>query len=355
LAEVRALQSLNHPCILRFYGSVQAKNSLNLIMEYADSGDLQQLLKRRMEANRVLEVITIFAMLAQLAAAVAHVHANKVLHRDLKPSNVLLTSSGVVKLGDFGVAKVAAGTTVCDQMTCVGSPTYMAPEIIGGQPYGAPCDVWSLGVLLYEVCTFKRPFEGRSIGELIMRISSGQYQSMGVLIEGSQGQLLESSLGPLVSHMLSVEVKERIAVKEVLQHPMLQLFVASLRTCTACVALVLKEEGTGGASEEAFGELEAAGHQALDMALTAKTSQWPGGKSSCKSAAGKSDKTDRTNWNGTQAAGVDMDASATFALSATSTLGEALQAAGRDTEVDFSLSLTATGQDMIGTLGAVSA
>eukprot|EP00438_Fugacium_kawagutii_P026937 Skav204975 [mRNA] locus=scaffold1180:179044:185408:- [translate_table: standard] len=74
--------------------------------------------------------------------------------------------------------QVLAGTTVMDNMTCVGSPTYMAPEIVSGDPYGAACDVWSLGVILYEMASFQRPFEGRSLGELVMRISSGQFKEL---------------------------------------------------------------------------------------------------------------------------------------------------------------------------------
>lgn len=106
LAEVRALQSLEHPCILRFYGSVKGKDrSLNLIMEYADSGDLQQLLRRRSETNRSFDVMTCLAIFAQLAAAVEYMHSNKVLHRDLKPSNVLLTAGGTLKLSTSGLPR----------------------------------------------------------------------------------------------------------------------------------------------------------------------------------------------------------------------------------------------------------
>eukprot|EP00435_Cladocopium_sp_Y103_P060534 s561_g22.t1 len=179
LAEVKALQALQHPCILRYYGSTELDESVSLVMEFADAGDLQHLLKAQADSGNLFEAAQLFALFSQLVIAVAHVHSNRVLHRDLKPSNVMLTSDGLVKLGDFGVAKVLAGTTVMDNMTCVGSPTYMAPEIVSGDPYGAACDVWSLGVILYEMASFQRPFEGRSLGELVMRISSGQFKDLG--------------------------------------------------------------------------------------------------------------------------------------------------------------------------------
>lgn len=241
LAEVRALQALNHHGILRYYGSVEEKETLSLVMEFADSGDLQQLLRWHVDAGRCLEVLALMAVFAQLAVAVAYVHAHRILHRDLKPSNVLLTSTGYVKLGDFGVAKVLAGTTVCDQMTCVGSPTYMAPEIVAGEPYGAACDVWSLGVVLYELCTLKRPFEGRSLGELILRITSGQYAPLSDQCKGPGGSILESAAGPLLGRMLVVSPRERMTMPQVARSQVLEMFAASGQMSAVCVAAVIAQ------------------------------------------------------------------------------------------------------------------
>jgi len=242
LAEVKVLQSLEHPCILRYYGSVQVEESLSLVMEFADAGDLQQLLKKQMDSEKLFEVAALFAIFSQLVIAVAHVHARRILHRDLKPSNVMLSSSGFLKLGDFGVAKVMAGTTVVDNMTCVGSPTYMAPEIVAGEAYGAPCDVWSLGVILYELASFKRPFEGRSLGELIMRISSGKFEGIGThLAERHGGPMLEDAVTPVLGKMLVVEPKSRGRVSEVVRCPSVQVFAVSLKTSAVIVASLLRD------------------------------------------------------------------------------------------------------------------
>jgi len=263
LAEVKALQALNHPCILRYYGSLEGKEQLSLVMEYADAGDLQQLVKGQADLKKNFEGAVLFALFAQLAVAVAHVHAHRVLHRDLKPSNVMLTSSGLLKLGDFGVAKVLAGTTVMDQMTCVGSPTYMAPEIVGGEPYGAPCDVWSLGVILYELTTFRRPFEGRSLGELVMRISSGQFQGIGThLSDMPGGHAIEDSVNPLIARMLVTDVKRRAKMPEVLRIQTLQLFVTSMRTCATIVASAIADAKEPTSSKE-IEMLETAGVDVL--------------------------------------------------------------------------------------------
>lgn len=262
LSEVKALQALQHPCILKYYGSLEGKESLSLVMEYADAGDLQQLLRRQADAQALFEAVTLFAIFAQLVVAVAHAHKHRVLHRDLKPSNVMLTSSGVLKLGDFGVAKVLAGTTACDQMTCVGSPTYMAPEIVSGEPYGSPCDVWSLGVILYELSSFRKPFEGRSLGEIVMRISSGKFAAVGThLADRPGGRAIEEAVNPLIARMLVSEAKRRAKMPEVLCTPALQLFVQSLRSSAVVVASAIKSSKEPESSEGAM--LDAAVADAL--------------------------------------------------------------------------------------------
>jgi len=236
---------LQHPYILRYYGSIEDRDFLHLVTEYADGGDLQQLLRRQAEAGQALEALVLLAVFAQLAAAVAHVHERQVLHRDLKPSNVLLTTAGLVKLGDFGVAKVMAGTTVCEQMTCVGSPTYMAPEVVGGEEYGPPCDIWSLGVILYELCTLKKPFEARSLGELVLRISSGKYQPLDQIIISSRASSLSTlavTIGPLLAQMLKVEPTKRVVAAEVTSSPLLALFSDSTSSSSRCIADALQDK-----------------------------------------------------------------------------------------------------------------
>lgn len=92
-------------------------------------------------------------------------HDRKILHRDLKSQNIFLTDKGMIKLGDFGIARVLSETK-SKAKTVVGTPYYLSPEIIQSQPYSFKSDIWSLGVLLYEMCALMPPFNAKSLHEL---------------------------------------------------------------------------------------------------------------------------------------------------------------------------------------------
>ena len=99
-----------------------------------------------------------------------HIHDRKILHRDIKGQNVFLTRSGIVKLGDLGIARVLTHTKEFAK-TMVGTPYYLSPEIVANRPYSFKSDIWSMGVMLYELCALKPPFDGTSLHMLGMRIS----------------------------------------------------------------------------------------------------------------------------------------------------------------------------------------
>ena len=91
-----------------------------------------------------------------------HVHDRKILHRDIKCQNVFVCKNGCIKLGDFGIARVLRNTMEVAK-SMVGTPYYLSPEIIEGRPYSFKSDIWSLGVMLYEMCALRPPFEGSSM------------------------------------------------------------------------------------------------------------------------------------------------------------------------------------------------
>lgn len=93
----------------------------------------------------------VLSWFTQICLALKHCHDRKILHRDLKSQNIFLTKRNIVKLGDFGIARVLSNTKSIAK-TVVGTPYYLSPEIIESSPYSFKSDVWSLGVLLYEMC-----------------------------------------------------------------------------------------------------------------------------------------------------------------------------------------------------------
>ncbi|EGB06941.1 hypothetical protein AURANDRAFT_28499, partial [Aureococcus anophagefferens] len=182
LAEAKSEADLmaqhEHSNICRYVASFadEPSQKFYLVMEYADGGDLAGAINRRRSAGRYWPEADAMSIFVMCLVAVRHCHAKRIVHRDIKAANVFLTKAGVVKLGDFGVSKRLRGregATVLAQ-TQVGTPYYLSPEIFEGQAYGFKSDVWSLGVLLYEVLALKVPFEARSMAALCRLVTGAK-------------------------------------------------------------------------------------------------------------------------------------------------------------------------------------
>jgi hypothetical protein len=163
--EVRVARQVSHPNVCRVYDVGEIDGSLFLSMEYVDGEDLGSLLRRigRLPADKALEISR------KLCAGLAAAHEKGVLHRDLKPSNVMLDSRGHVLLTDFGLAGLADQLTGAEVRN--GTPQYMAPEQLSGKEVTARSDIYSLGLVLYEIFSGKRPFEATTLADL-MRIQT---------------------------------------------------------------------------------------------------------------------------------------------------------------------------------------
>lgn len=137
IKEAKILEVLNHPNIIRFKEVYNTKKGqLCIVMDYADGGDLHSKLKEQREkfskgalSQQYLPEDTILNWFTQMCLALKHCHDRKILHRDLKAQNIFLNKNGIVKLGDFGIAKVLS-STVEKAVTIVGTPYYLSPEII---------------------------------------------------------------------------------------------------------------------------------------------------------------------------------------------------------------------------------
>ncbi|NXI08662.1 NEK3 kinase, partial [Irena cyanogastra] len=173
--EAVLLAKMKHPNIVAFKESFEVDGHLYIVMEYCDAGDLMQKIKH--QGGNLFPEDTILHWFVQMCLAVKHIHDKRVLHRDIKSKNVFLTQSGKVKLGDFGSARLLAHP-MSYACTYVGTPYYVPPEIWESLPYNNKSDIWSLGCILYELCTLKHPFQAKSWKHLILKICKGSYDPL---------------------------------------------------------------------------------------------------------------------------------------------------------------------------------
>src|SRR5579884_951902 len=156
--EIKVQASLDHPNIAGLHTAQRAENQLLMIMEYVEGSTIDTLMK-----NGRIPVREGVNYISQVLSALAYAHARGVIHRDIKPSNMMLTPEGVVKLMDFGIAKMTADHKLTQTGRTVGSLFYMSPEQIRGDTnLDARSDLYSVGISLYEIVTGRRPFAGDS-------------------------------------------------------------------------------------------------------------------------------------------------------------------------------------------------
>eukprot|EP01038_Epipyxis_sp_PR26KG_P005433 gene5433-7526_t len=168
--EATLLSKLKHPNIVTFWESFISKSVLYIVMEFADGGDLDHYIKdHSKKARGYIPEVQVLNLFVQLCLAIKHIHDRKILHRDLKSQNIFLTSTGLLKLGDFGVSRVLSNTTALAS-TQIGTPYFMSPEIMQNERYNSKTDIWSLGCILYELMCLKLPFGGNSMKELVNNI-----------------------------------------------------------------------------------------------------------------------------------------------------------------------------------------
>mmetsp|Transcript_102503 Transcript_102503/g.265081 ORF Transcript_102503/g.265081 Transcript_102503/m.265081 type:complete len:453 (-) Transcript_102503:93-1451(-) len=172
LAEAELLQRLRHPHIVACH-EVQFDTSklvVWLALDYMDGGDLQSYISaRRARGDLPPDELFQRRVLASVGSALRYIHSHGVLHRDVKSANVLMANElSAIKVADFGISKILEVTGQAH--TIVGTPLYMSPELVCGEPYGTASDAWALGVLLYELAATRRPFQADNQLALVRKI-----------------------------------------------------------------------------------------------------------------------------------------------------------------------------------------
>ena len=163
LREARTAGSLDHPGIVTVHDATDGDRPF-IAMEYVQGTDLKEVLRpgKPLPEDFVLKVTD------QIAAALDYAHARGVVHRDIKPGNILITANETVKLTDFGIASAPTESPTAERL---GTPHYVAPEQLRGEPVDARADVFALGVLIYEMLTGKRPFDHPDLKEVVRRLA----------------------------------------------------------------------------------------------------------------------------------------------------------------------------------------
>ena len=157
LREIKTLAALEHPNIATLRTAMKDGDQLVMIMEFVDGESLSQRLKRG-----PLPVAEALTYVDHVLDALSYAHARHVIHRDIKPANMMLSSDGLVKLTDFGIARSRNDVTLTAAGTTTGSLPYMSPEQVNAEPTDARSDLYSVGISLYEMVTGQRPFQADS-------------------------------------------------------------------------------------------------------------------------------------------------------------------------------------------------
>ena len=212
LNEIRLLSSINSKNVISYKEAFfdEKDSTLNIIMEYADKGDLFQLISQYKKKKEHFEENEIWDALIQLLNGLKSLHELNILHRDLKSANVFLFSNGLAKLGDLNVSKVSRKGMGYTQ---TGTPYYASPEVWRAQPYDTKSDIWSLGCVIYEMAKLIPPFQAKSMEELYKKIVRGFYPQI--------PSRYSDDLKEIIKIMIQTEVGARPSCDELLKMPII--------------------------------------------------------------------------------------------------------------------------------------
>ncbi|RDX76900.1 putative serine/threonine-protein kinase SIS8 [Mucuna pruriens] len=201
--EISILSRLRHPNVILFLGACTKPPRLSMVTEYMEMGSLFYLIhvsgqKKKLSWRRRLKI------LRDICRGLMHIHRMKIIHRDVKSANCLVDKHWTVKVCDFGLSRIITESPMRDSSSA-GTPEWMAPELIRSEPFTEKCDIFSLGVIMWELCTLNRPWEGVPPERVVYAVAN----------EGSRLDIPEGPLGRLISECWA-EPHERPSCEEIL-------------------------------------------------------------------------------------------------------------------------------------------
>ena len=208
--ESEILMKLRHPNIIHLHDTIidETNENVYLVMDYYSRGDFSKFLR-----NRPLKEKYAIKYLKQLSEGLKYLLSNNIIHRDLKPQNILVSDIGDIKITDFGFARYFDNDIMIQ--TICGSPLYMAPEIMKSQKYDYKSDLWSVGVIFYEMLVGKTPFKSKNIYELIRKIENDK-----VVVPPKIK--LSISCKSLLFNLLKKDPDDRISWEDFFEHPLIK-------------------------------------------------------------------------------------------------------------------------------------
>ena len=225
--EARSAGMLSHPGIVTIYDVEQQGDLAYIAMEYVDGPTLDHVLSQ----PEPLSAERMFSILGQTAVALDYAHSKGIVHRDIKPANIMLSGDGTAKIADFGIAKIAAAENLTMTGSIVGTPHYMSPEQVQGQPVDGRSDQFSLAVIAYEMLTGEKPYTGEHLTTVVYKI---------VAEEPAPPHRLNPSLSTHIENVL----RKGLAKKPDARYRNCQDFVDSLeKACSASKGWKLMPRG----------------------------------------------------------------------------------------------------------------
>ena len=203
--EIEIHSKLNHRNIIRLYNKKETEDEIQILLEYAEKGNLFNVIQKE---NGVDETKA-YKYFIQIVNAVYFLHQNNIIHRDIKPENILLGDNNLLKLCDFGWAKEL---TVNNRSTFCGTMEYMAPEIVGSEKYDFGVDVWSLGILLYELIMGHSPFRSKKDRNIMIKIKKHD-------LVFDKNKKISKECKDLIKGLLDANPLERFKLKDIFEHP----------------------------------------------------------------------------------------------------------------------------------------